>query len=437
MKRSKLAAAMTFLVLLTTGAQSCAIYTEDYYVSPNGRTPDCDNACTSDNPCALIPTLRQAQHDGLDNNIHLKAGTYDVSFSPAEYNISTQESLTLLGEDSATTILYGGAIAIPLHIFRDSLVDDSAVSIVLKNLALTNGNRTGLYVNVREANITIENSRFLFNGAIDSEGGGADIYDFYGNVLISNSIFRNNLAAIGGGLYTYTDEGTVTVLANEFSSNHAASSSSPIKHEGGGLCIETNNGQIKIGNNIISDNRAFDGGGGLFVKASDAAAQIRITNNTIVKNSAGDKGGGIFFASYNDSIRTWISNNIAAENNATNGRDIAIDNIGDSNGSDVYMSANIYNMCEGIYMRYYAHVHRTGDLWTDPHLSEWMTLPDGRRSLRPMLGSPAIDSGDTCECLWLTTDYEGNARMHDGTVNIGAVESIVNPLPPVLMYLLN
>jgi hypothetical protein len=146
---------------------------------------------------------------------------------------------------------------------------------------------------------------------------------------ITNSTFKDNYAAIGGGgIYS---RGTTTVTNSTFSNNQAGNVNG--LDCGGGIYVQT--GTFSLTNSTVSNNQCFardtlNGGGGIDAEGGT----LSITNSTITKNVAGiftgngtqpfpTRGGGI----YNPGGATVnVRNSIIAGNNpgfavATDGLD--------------------------------------------------------------------------------------------------------------------
>ncbi len=127
---------------------------------------------------------------------------------------------------------------------------NSAATLNLNHLAITNGNATN--------------------------GGG--IYND-GTLTVTDSTFWGNNATYGGGIYNYTSC-TLTVTNSTFWDNAAAT-------VGGGII---NYGTLTVTNSTFSDNTATtDEGGGI----GNIAGTLTVTNSTFVGNTA-PYGGGIY-----------------------------------------------------------------------------------------------------------------------------------------------
>ena len=128
---------------------------------------------------------------------------------------------------------------------------------------------------------------YCSNSDICGQGGG--IYATSSTVFISgSSIFMNNSAQLGGGVYVVN---TATVNISEtsnFVNNSAAAGS------GGG--VYASNGTVNlIGTSNFTNNSAEDGGG---ICAEDYATVNIRGNSSFIDNSARDEGGGVYADNY-------------------------------------------------------------------------------------------------------------------------------------------
>jgi predicted outer membrane repeat protein len=226
-------------------------------------------------------------------------------------------------------------------------------------------------IHVFEGSLFVQDSTFSDNGTFGFAGG---VYNEYGAVTITNSIFDNNSGEYGGGIYNHA--GVLTVDNSIFSNNTARfgagvmnSSSSmafitnslffnntttenggaingtqlvisnsaflnnTAANEGGAVFAEgeisdstfigntANAGggisgrfQLLLSHNTFSDNTASTHGGAIYQHQTTTMIVSKVTNSTFVQNSAAGKGGGIF----NDS-NLLLTNNTFSENSASSG----------------------------------------------------------------------------------------------------------------------
>jgi len=261
---------------------------------------------------------------------------------------------------------------------------------IIGNYALKDGG--GVYLNQGG---TLDNCTVIGNYASDGGGGvycksstiqdctitgnyanvqGGGVYD-YGSML-QNCTISENSATNGGGMVCYYGSRIQDCLITENSATN-----------GGGIVCYFGS---TIQNCIISGNTANGQGGGV-----DCVAGT-VQNCTIIGNAAKGQGGGVVCNSgtIQDSI-LW---------NNTNGNLF------------VSGSANLYNCIE-----------------------EWTNLVNGVITNNPMfvdadaanyrleLGSACIDAGTNLPWMVGAKDLDGNPRIVDGTVDMGAYEFVPEP----------
>ena len=142
--------------------------------------------------------------------------------------------------------------------------------------------RTLYYNNIIHAN-TAAVSESSFGG-----GGGIYILQSAGTLVRWNQIYDNdshiNGEGFGGGIYIHNSGGKTTVMDNEIYSNEG-SSTSYYSHQGAGLSIFGNTGQVQIFRNNIHGNNPNDesySGGAIHTQYCDNT--LLIDENLIVDN---------------------------------------------------------------------------------------------------------------------------------------------------------
>ena len=183
---------------------------------------------------------------------------------------------------------------------------------------------------VKNSNLTLFNSIFTNNSAINAHGGGfytvKSNVNVIGNIFVNNSangwgggvfvgvsvvnfesnLFKDNIASYGGGVEVYNSE--VNFTENIVMHNIAGVA-------GGGLDVDGTSGSFK--RTIIQNNTAHQGGGGLSVfrgsnvsfsegtfifNTADAIGGwfwvpsstciLNVSESNLISNSAGSRGGG-------------------------------------------------------------------------------------------------------------------------------------------------
>ncbi len=254
----------------------------------------------------------------------------------------------------------GGAIANygTLHLGMDTFDDNGAV----------NG---GAIWNV--GILYIDQVTFLHN-----RSGAAGSIHNSGILEISNSSIYDNSSIYGGGLI---NTGVLTMTKTTINGNAA-------DEDGGAI---SNGGSLYINNSTISANRAAKGGG---IYHNQFASIVKIDNSTLYGNYAASSGGGIYNERAISVINTIIAGNLPGDCFASvtdEGHNLSSD---DSCGFDP-ANGSLPN--------------------TDPLLGPLQDNDGPTFTHALLVGSPAIDSGDSARCL--PTDQRGIPRPQDGDKN--------------------
>lgn len=336
------------------------------------------------------------------NTLILSSGTYT---EPEE--ILILYAVTIQGENKETVIIQPASSASEAsnRIARVNIVADWKVSdpVVFEQLTLRNGNSSGdggaLYVQegmltVRDCNITANQSA---NGGGLAAAATAAILTAEQCVFSSNSVsgnggailrgratdclFYGNSAANGGAAaYAELSAGTV--------SNNTASA------QGGGLFNGTAD---RI---VLKSNQAPFGGG---------AYNTAITNSLLKANSAAQSGGALYDGS---AVNCTVLENTAQTAgggicNGTAANSIFHGNQAPS-GSDYSASSLAYCRAEPL-------AGGTGNITDEP----LFRAPD-EENYTLLSYSPCVNSGQNSVAAG--TDLNGNARIQDTTVDMGAYE---------------
>jgi hypothetical protein len=179
------------------------------------------------------------------DTLGIAAGTY------TEAGIVVDKSLTLQGEDAATTIVQAAA--------TPNTAPDRVFTIP-----------SGISVTIRELTIRY--------GVAPYNWGGGGLYN-YGTLTLINNFIRGNSATQTGGI---ENSGTLTLINSTVSGNVAKDG------DGGGI---VNAGSLMLANSTVSGNAATSDGGGI-ENYPDTAEGTTLTNSTISGNAA-TRGGGL------------------------------------------------------------------------------------------------------------------------------------------------
>jgi len=190
----------------------------------------------------------------------------------------------------------------------------------------TNENGGAIQDESGNGTIIISNSLFLDNVA-GAEGGAID--QASGTLAVTNSQFSGNIAGMDGGGAIFSDGITLTVTNSTFEDNFSQG-----VNGGGALWLNAlgtlaNKSASVLTNdtfvgNMATGNGTFDGGGAI---ADVGPGDLILLNDTITGNTAGINGGGVALLSGNGILS--FQNTIVAQNTAA------------GSGSDVFTATNL------------------------------------------------------------------------------------------------
>ncbi len=250
-------------------------------------------------------------------------------------------------------------------------------------------------------NCVITNNRGTYAGAIRC-GSGCE-------PVISNCVISDNIGAYTGGI-SYADESRPTI-SNCIVRSNSGSSGGGIR-TGGARCHGT------IRNCVISGNSATGGTAG--VHWWSYGGSVEITNCTIVGNEDELWTGGIVIGGGGGT--TGVITNCIVWGNRGLGWPLA----------QIYLwpGADPPTTAEVTYCDVEGGWPGEGNIDADPLFVD----ADGAVDLHLLGGSPCLDAGDNSAVpVWMTKDVEGNPRIVNGIVDMGAYEGpnqglVVRPL---------
>jgi len=185
----------------------------------------------------------------------------------------------------------------------------TAGDITFNDLTIQNGNTAGNGGGIFAfGNVTLTNSKVSGNTS-NFNGGG--IFVFNGNVTLNNSEVSGNIGDNGGGgILVFAGNVTLNnskVLENTVNKLHGGgidistgkliltdsivSGNKVYGQHGGGIYAGGNNTTVTLNNSIVSNNKAFLDGGGIFAIGN---VNVTLTNSKVLGNKAGNDGGGIY-----------------------------------------------------------------------------------------------------------------------------------------------
>jgi predicted outer membrane repeat protein len=402
-------------------------------------------------------SLRQAIADAGPGDTIDFALTYPATITLASAGLTIAKPMTIAGPGPGLLAVSGGHPT-----FRvDDLGGASQIAVTISGLTIRDGSsmwggglwtdelltlsdvsfvdngpsRYGGALYVRDSSPTLTNVSFRGNSAYWY--GGA-IFNYFGSPILTGVSFHDNSAEFYDGGAIYNNCGSLTLADVTFSGNSAV--------QGGGLYNE--GGSATLEEVIFRGNSAREEGGGMFNQESSPT----LTNVSFSGNSAGTDGGGLYnfctsptlanvtfngnwageegggMGNYGSSYGFWVGgptvqNSILWGNRAESAGDqiynenstaiIAHSDVQGSGGSGPGWDADLGS--DG-----------GGNLEVDPLFVELIDpehAPTTGGDLHLQPGSPAIDTGDN-ELVppGVSTDLDGNARIVNGTVDMGAYE---------------
>ncbi|NQT61323.1 MAG: right-handed parallel beta-helix repeat-containing protein [Candidatus Marinimicrobia bacterium] len=200
-------------------------------------------------------------------------------------------SVTILGPADSEIILLGGDTSRIMQI-------NSHLDVSISDLTLKNGNIIGkpggailtenTGCDLEKGSITIFNSKFMNNRAID--GGGVYVSNI--NLTLDHCrILSNTAQFVGGGIFARNSN---LDISSSFILNNTTTSS--FDDAGGGIYLDQ--GRSIIASTLIAENSTESYGGGLYL---GNAVEITFSNATFIDNSAMSGGGNnIFVNEYAD-----------------------------------------------------------------------------------------------------------------------------------------
>lgn len=347
----------------------------------------------TNNAAEIQAALDAAASNGEDDTIRIVAGIHEVNGSTLSFVSTECYSLLIEGQGRRETVLDGGGQVRVMAIDTIQTSIDVGTTITVSGMTFRNGftddgGGGGLSVVVDLADIVVTKCEFLNNVANPSEDSFIDSYRKSGGGGAFLAVGLNQRAS-GGDIY---------VERCKFFGNSTSAFGGGAYIHAIGLSFQ----QARLKNNIFNNNSAALQGGGAWVDAE----WLWFLNNTVTENQAWQYGGGVFFQTID---QAQVYNNITWANSADEGgADIYIDDIG---------GEQFFNLFSNTFSE---ATFRVGDTKSegnssneDPYLEDDFTLSPG---------SPCINTGDNDAPELSCGDYNGHERIHDGSVDRGAIE---------------
>ncbi len=343
-----------------------------------------------------------ASSPGIDNNtISDNTVTGDGGGIFCDQSSHAAVTNNVITGNQATDLIYssnGGGI----YCFEsDMTISGNTIS---DNSARSNGG--GIYCAFHSSTL-IERNTISGNVSTNTNGGGGGVYCTSSSPLISKNGIIENSAIYGGGVFV-SYQSYPTIIDNVLSENISY-------YDGGGIKCHFKASMAVI-NNILADNSSGGFGGGISI--SDHCTSAVVLNNTVTGNTASE-GGGI---SIRDNSSATVTNTISWTNCAQTGPEIyvgsspALMNISYSDVEGGQASAHVEAGCTLVW--------GMGMIDADP-LFVAPGLPNSRDYHLTYL-SPCKDGGDESAAGMPSEDNEGDPRVVEGDVDMGADEFSVH-----------
>ncbi|MCH2134073.1 MAG: right-handed parallel beta-helix repeat-containing protein [Phycisphaerales bacterium] len=268
-------------------------------------------------------------------------------------SIFNSEGVTLRGmriEDAATGGIWvaGSSATIEDCTVRDSFVTavlvQSACGIVsFNNCEIGPNASAGLTLGDNASGqVYVRGSRIHSNNEIDRGGGiyGGGGFE-YCELHIDDTEIYNNFASRGAGLHVTRNLDFVTIKNSVFRDNTAGN--------GGGIYINQSNycHGVKIDDTRISSNHAQSVGGGLLVESTHGGT-VKLTNCHIVENTADWVGGGACLRWCNEGLNFLVRDSEFLSNvSAEGGGGLHVDSIVPAHLRDSVFCGNLPEPIEG------------------------------------------------------------------------------------------
>ena len=261
------------------------------------------------------------------------------------------------------------------------------------------------------------NNNIIRDGGAGDHGGG--IYCHSSSAVITRNVFINNGGSDFGGAI-YCTQSSPLIAGNTMRSNRSGD-------HGAGICCVSGSSPLIMGNlilgnvatgvgggiychqsspnivsNVIAGNQSASNGGGIYCSESTPI----LVNNTITRNEAFDDGGGI----YCNAASPLIVNTIIAFNSS------GVFNEG--SGTPTLRNNCIYANSAYVVSGLADPIGIDGNFATDP-----MIAGAAFGSLHIQPDSPCVNAGDNDVIQGGWVDGDGQPRIQDEVVDVGADES--------------
>ena len=267
-----------------------------------------DTGLHKDSPASVDFNTETEFNDNSSTNVGGAIANFDSTLGIGE----SDEKITFSANSADVN---GGAI------YNDGTANVGANTSFIGNIAQVSG---GAILNDSELNIASgdEDLHAVFSG--NSAVNGGAIADFANSVIGDYTVFENNEAAFGGGVYS--DGGNVQIGSNvQFVDNKSIGG---VSQSAGGAISARRGATVTTGSDVLfSGNSAQQQGGAIHNQAStvEIGDNAKFINNYANLSGSGASGGAIYQDvddnndPINTSVKTTIGNNAVFEGNSGKG----------------------------------------------------------------------------------------------------------------------
>ncbi|MCK4662323.1 MAG: cadherin domain-containing protein [Bacteroidales bacterium] len=388
----------------------------------------------------------------INNGITLTITEGNVINFMGHYKIDVQGTILAVGTETDTVVFtYNDTTGFS----NTAIIDGGWLGIKFDNTPATNDSSKFVYCK-------IEYGKANIGTTIADSCGGAFYVNNYSKLLIENSLIKDNYGYYGGGAI-YLLESSPIIKNSIFNNNQTSGSggalflskSSPkIKNNimaeneafmaGAIECYDNSNPEISA--NLISNNNGGIYGGGIYVHANSNPVLTNniicnnwaqycggiyiaensnpsIINNTIVNNNTDENGGGVYCTQNSSPV---FRNNIIYGNTATVGNQVYIygdDSDPDFIYCDIEEGLSSFGLEGGaIYEGLYENNYVYNPLFEAPSGGAGINFDGVNADWSLHVSSSCLNAGDTNQTGIPTEDFEGNSRVYNGIIDIGAHE---------------
>jgi len=325
-----------------------------------------------------------------------------VTFSTGEGLTSVLNGFTV--RNGLRNGLFGGGIYIA-----------SASPTITGNIITGNHAAAGCGIYVYGGSPLIQNNTITANdqtGAGDGgDGGGGIVVSGTSSApsnpqIIGNTIKNNSVAAGGfGGGISVDYFSSPLIQGNLIQANVAY-------NFGGGVALWSYNSPILVQNLIVGNTSLAGGsGGGLYVSPDDNP--VRIINNTIAANSAYDATSAVYVTGFGQNAT--FTNNIFV---AAAGQNAVTCNSTYSSASPVFSYNDAFSASGAAWAGICDSTTNPGNLSSDP-----LFMSAANNDFHLQAASPAVNAGNNAAPNLPSTDFDGNTRIV-GTIDLGVYEVV-------------